>query len=117
AACATGTALRPGQASADVATWAGAASAQAARIASEGPASVEQQTAPGGASMAIASLAELYSGGIDFSPQIRVAHARVSVADAELSNATFRFFPSLRGTVTRSHTSQNILDSDNKVFQ
>ena len=113
--CATGGNLAP-QATADVNSWAATAEAQAAAMDAGAPVNQPDAAAPQ-AVLATASLVELYQRGVDYNPTIKAARARVAVADAELTNAVFRFFPSLTGTATRTHTYQNILDSDNQVFQ
>lgn len=63
------------------------------------------------------SLGELYAAGITNNYRILAAKKTVDVADAELVNATLRYFPSLNGTISAVQTHQNILASDNAVFQ
>lgn len=63
------------------------------------------------------SLYDLYEEGIGNNLNLVVAKKSIDVADAELANATFRFFPSLNGTASAVLTNQNILASDNQVFQ
>ncbi|KKB08614.1 TolC family protein [Devosia chinhatensis] len=116
--CASTGGLGGKQVSADVSAWAASANNQAAQMAAGMPATpAAVDAAPTRATLASASLGELYANGVDFNPQIRVARSRVAVADAELSNAALRFFPALTGKATRSYTFQNILNSDNQVFQ
>lgn len=62
-------------------------------------------------------LGELYVAGITNNYRLMVARKSIDVADAELVNATLRFFPSLNGTLSAVQTHQNILDSDNVVFK
>lgn len=110
------TSLKAGT-SADVSSWAASVETQAASMQQELPPAQAAVAAGPAKALASASLSDLYQAGISFSPQIKVARARVNVADAELSNAAFRFFPSITGTLTRTHTFQNILNSDNQVFR
>ncbi|RUT30258.1 TolC family protein [Arsenicitalea aurantiaca] len=63
------------------------------------------------------SLGTLYANGIANNYHIRIAQRQTDVADAELVNAAMRFFPRLSGTVSAVRTNQNILDSDNEVFE
>lgn len=116
AACATNGGASSRQVTADVGAWAQAANDQASALASTPQANAASAAAANRA-MAQASLLELYESGLSYNPHVSAARARISVADAELTNAAFRFFPSLTGTVTRSWSAQNILNSDNKVFQ
>ena len=62
-------------------------------------------------------LGELYEAGIRSNYDIVLARKGIAVANADLTNATLAFFPSLNGTVSAVYTDQNILSSDNQVFQ
>lgn len=70
-----------------------------------------------GANVKSLTLAQLYEAGLQNNYHILAAKKGIDVADAELVNATMRFFPSLNGSVSAVQTSQNILASDNQVFQ
>jgi outer membrane protein TolC len=70
-----------------------------------------------GADVKSLTLAELYEAGITNNYRLLAARKSMDIADAELVNATLRFFPSINGTVSAVQTNQNILASDNQVFQ
>ena len=63
------------------------------------------------------SLGELYEAGLKNNYDIILARKSIDAADANLTNATLAFFPSLNGTLSAVYTDQNILASDNQVFQ
>lgn len=104
--------------SADLNAWSNSVTVQAAQLNEQRAAAPHQATdSPAATARSSMALAELYRIGLAGNHQINVARQQVRVADAEVFNAAMRFFPTLNGTVTRSGTYQNILDSDNVVFQ
>ncbi len=107
--------LTPTGVNADLAAWSSNVDRQVADV-RESTSVAELPVVPV-ASGEVLAFADLYQRGLSGNRQIEVARRQVDVADAEVQNALFRFFPSFTGTVNRSHTDQNILDSDNVVFQ
>ncbi len=105
------------QASADLNSWSSDVDKQLAEMNASG--TVSSYASPGQVldDRPVIGIGELYRTGLSSNHRIAAASAQVQAADAELANAALRFFPSVTGRASMTGTYQDIIDSDNQVFQ